>query len=105
MSAGVRPEFQERAEQPEASPDLELRDQQIREEAERRFLALVRERDTLKERVAELERGFRLSRRAWVLAKDVIAERFGPVTGNLVRQGIETQVERELGAGIPDSES
>jgi hypothetical protein len=103
MSAGVRPEFQERAEQPEANPDLELRDQQIREEAERRFLALVRERDTLKDRVTELERGFRLTKRAWSLAKDVISDRFGPVTGNLIRQGIETQVERELGARLSDS--
>jgi|GEM_PF-4622263 hypothetical protein len=105
MSAGVRPEFHERAEQPESSPDLEYRDQRIREEAERRFLELVRERDRLVDELSHLGDGFRKQRRAWQLAKEVIAERFGPVTGNLVRQGIETQVERELGAGIPDSES
>jgi hypothetical protein len=98
-----RIEFRERHEGlREEVPDRELISQREREELTRRFSAVERERDRLKEDIERLQVAFRKLGLAWRLSKTVISERFGAQTGNLIRQGIETQVERELGAGLPE---
>lgn len=105
MTAGVRPEFEERPGPAliDAAPiDPQTRDRLEREELQRRLAVAERERDTATERLQKLDIAYAKARRAWTLAKEVIGEQFELTTANLIRQGIETQVERELGAGPPE---
>jgi hypothetical protein len=103
VADGSEIEFRERHEGlREEVPDRELISQREREELHRRLIAVEHERDRLAEAHRELRLAFRKLGLAWRLAKTVISERFGAQTGNLIRQGIETQVERELGAGLPE---
>lgn len=99
----TQPEFREAEHQPPAvDPDAERLQQAEREELTRRLLLAERELEQTRETLEKERIAYRRLGMAWTLAKSAIMESHGKTIGNLIRIGIEEQVEREERARITE---